>query len=116
MRPMALTCKAADIASPGGPQPPVQPPPAPVAGQAQISWTAPTANTDGSALQDLAGFRISYGTSATALTQTIQIADPGAKMFAIKDLASGTYFLSVRAFNAGGNESAMSSVVSKVVL
>ena len=33
-------------------------------GTATLSWTAPTQNTDDSALTDLAGFRVYYGSSA----------------------------------------------------
>jgi hypothetical protein len=33
-------------------------------GRATLSWTAPTENTDGTTLANLAGYRIRYGTSA----------------------------------------------------
>src|SRR5438552_19203542 len=35
------------------------------AGVLDTSWTAPTKNTDGSALTDLAAYRVYYGTSAS---------------------------------------------------
>jgi hypothetical protein len=83
---------------------------------ATLVWTQPTTNTDGTTLTNLAGYRISYGASATALTQTIQVANPGVKTFTVSDLAPGTWFFSVRAYTSNGTESAQSNVGSKVVL
>jgi hypothetical protein len=82
---------------------------------ATLSWSAPTANTDGSSLTNLAGYRIAYGTTATALTQTIQLANPSVTNYTIGNLAPGTYYFSVRAYTGSGTESANSNVYSKVV-
>lgn len=84
-------------------------------GRAVLSWTPPTQNTDGSALTNLAGYRVSYGTSSTALTSTIQIANPGVSNYTISNLAPGTYYFAVRAYKSSGTESNNSNVVSKVV-
>jgi hypothetical protein len=84
-------------------------------GSATISWTPPTQNTDGSTINDLAGFRIQYGTSASALTQTIQVSNPGLATYVVTGLSSGNWFFTVRAYNSGGAESANSSVVSKTI-
>lgn len=89
---------------------PVVPP-----GSATLSWVPPTQNTDGSALSDLAGYRISYGTSSTALTSTIQVAAAGATGYTVTNLAPGTYYFAVRAYNSGGRESANSTVLNKTV-
>src|SRR5581483_2849230 len=43
-------------------------------GSATVKWTAPTLNTDGSALTNLAGYYVKYGTSPTSLTGSVQIA------------------------------------------
>lgn len=85
-------------------------------GLATLSWTPPTKNVDGTALTDLAGYRISYGTSPTALVQAVQVAVRGATAYTIGNLAPGTYFFTVRAYTSDGDESAQSGVVSKVVL
>lgn len=87
----------------------------PATGSATLSWTPPTQNTDGTALTNLAGYRVSYGTSTSALTQTIQIANAGASAHTINNLAPGTYHFAVRAYNSAGAESASSNVVSKTV-
>jgi hypothetical protein len=88
---------------------------APVNGNATLSWTPPTQNTDGTTLSNLAGFRIQYGSSATALTQTVQIANPGVATYLLTGLSSGTWYFSVRAYSSSGAESANSNVVSKTI-
>ncbi|HWK48550.1 MAG TPA: putative Ig domain-containing protein, partial [Steroidobacter sp.] len=77
-------------------------------GGATLSWTPPTTNTDGSSLSNLAGYRISYGTSANAMTQTIQVANAGITRYTISNLSPGTYYFSVRAYTSNGSESANS--------
>jgi hypothetical protein len=84
-------------------------------GTAAITWTPPTANTDGSTLTDLAGYRILYGVSAAQLTQTIQVASAGISSYVVENLAPGTYYFAVRAYTSGGAESVSSNVVTKVV-
>jgi hypothetical protein len=84
-------------------------------GAASLTWTPPTANTDGSALVNLAGYRIAYGASATQLTQIIQIANAGLSSYLVENLARGTYYFTVRAYTSSGAESADSNVVTKNV-
>lgn len=85
------------------------------AGEATLRWTAPTQNTDGSPLTNLAGYRIYYGTSSTQLTQTIQLANAGLTTYVVRDLAPGTWYFAVAAYNSAGVESALSNIASKVV-
>ena len=84
-------------------------------GTATLTWTAPTQNTDGTSLTNLAGFRIVYGTSATALTQTLQIGNPSISSYVVEGLSPATYYFAVRAYNGTGAESANSNVASKLV-
>ena len=84
-------------------------------GSASLSWTAPTSNTDGSPVTNLAGYKIDYGTSPGALTQTATLSDPAATAYAVQGLASGTWYFAISAFTSGGGASALSSVVSKTV-
>jgi hypothetical protein len=84
-------------------------------GSAALSWEAPTQNVDGSALGNLAGFRIVYGTSAGALNQTIQIANPSVSSYTIGNLAQATWYFAVKAYAADGTESGLSPVASKTI-
>lgn len=84
-------------------------------GSATVSWTPPTQNTDGSTITGLAGFRIQYGTSASALTQTVQVANPGVASYVVTGLSSGTWYFAVRAYTNSGAESANSGVASKTI-
>jgi hypothetical protein len=80
---------------------------------ASLSWSAPTQNTDGSELSDLAGFTVVYGTSESALDQTVRIDNATASTWSMDSFPSGTYYFAVKAFTAGGAESSLSGVVSK---
>jgi hypothetical protein len=84
-------------------------------GEATLSWMAPDENTDGSALTNLAGYRIYYGTSAAALDQVIDIPTVGITTYVVDSLTSGTYYFSIRAYNAAGAESALSNIVSTTI-
>ena len=86
-----------------------------VLGSATLSWTPPTQNTDGSALGNLAGYRIYYGSSANSLTNTVQITNPGLTSYVMGNLASGTYYFALAAYNSAGAESALSNVGSKTI-
>ncbi len=84
-------------------------------GAATLSWTPPTTNTDGSALTDLAGYRISYGIGTNSMTSTVQIPSPGITSAMIESLTSGTWYFAVKAYTSSGVESPVSSVVSKTI-
>ena len=85
-------------------------------GSASLSWTAPTANMDGTALTNLAGYTIYYGTSASELTQTIQLASPTETSYVVTNLGAGTYYFAVAAYTTMGTQSAQSSVGSTTIL
>ena len=87
---------------------PATPPP----GNANLRWTAPTLNTNGTALSDLSGYTISYGTSPTALTYSVTITDPTATSYTISGLAAGTWYFAIAANASDGTQSALTSVVS----
>jgi hypothetical protein len=84
-------------------------------GNATISWTPPTQNSDGTALTNLAGYRIDYGTSSGALNQSVQVTNPGATSYTLASLASGTWYFAVQAYTNSGVQSVLSTVVSKAV-
>ncbi len=84
-------------------------------GSADVSWTPPTTNTNGSTLTNLAGYTIYYGTSATALTQTVQVANIGVTNYVISGLTSGTWYFAVTAYTNAGAQSALSNIASKTI-
>lgn len=84
-------------------------------GNATLSWQAPTTNTDGEALTDLAGYRIYYGTNASDLTETIQLSGVGLQTYAVENLGPGTWYFAVKAVASTGVESALSDIVTKTI-
>ncbi len=84
-------------------------------GTATLAWSAPTENTDGTALTNLAGFHIYYGTSAAHLNQEVRIADPGTTTYVVGNLGSGTWYFSINAYTTAGVESAVSNVASLAI-
>jgi hypothetical protein len=83
-------------------------------GTAQVNWTAPTTNTNGSSLTNLARFKVLYGTSSSSLTQSTLVDDPTRRSTTL-NLAPGTWYFAVRAVNTNGAESSNSNVASKSV-
>jgi len=84
-------------------------------GRATLSWTAPAERTDGSALTNLAGFRIYYGSAPYELPYSVEIRDPGANTWVIEDLTQGTWYFAATAFDSAGVESARTNPVSKSI-
>ena len=82
---------------------------------ATLSWEAPTANTDGTALTDLAGYRIYYGPSAENLSQSVQVNTTGLQTYVLDGLEPGTWYFALTAYTTTGVESGMSQVVSAAV-
>src|SRR3989475_2298723 len=89
------------------------------AGILDASWTAPTTNTDGSPLTDLASYRVYYGTASTPcpgssfvqVTSSTSSPPPNQTVTArLTGLTTGAlYFVVVTAVDTGGMESACSS-------
>lgn len=93
--------------------------------QARLTWTAPTTNTDGSALAKCASqtatgpclrsFVIQRGTSATTLSDARAVDDRNAVAYTWTGLAAGTHYFAVEAVNGDGVRSNPSAVVSKAI-
>ena len=85
------------------------------AGVLDASWTAPTTNTDGSPLTDLASYKVYYGVATGPCPGGVffQVISPTASpapgttvSFRLKGLTSGSpYFVSVTAVDLSGSES-----------
>jgi hypothetical protein len=84
-------------------------------GAATLSWSPPTRKTDGSTLTTLAGYHISYGTSASSLSKTITVSNAGVASYVVENLTAGTWYFAIKAYTSTGTESSLSSVVSKTV-
>jgi hypothetical protein len=84
-------------------------------GSATVSWTPPTTNTDGSALTDLASYRVAYGRAADALNDSATVDNPGLSSYTVDGLSQGTWYFAVVVVNASGVESDLSNVASKTI-
>jgi hypothetical protein len=85
------------------------------AGAVTLTWVAPTDNTNGTPLTDLAGYHIHYGTSQDNMTQVIDLAGSSTTEFEVSGLAPGTYYFAVSAYTTEGTESAESDVGYKTI-
>lgn len=81
----------------------------------KLTWQAPSRNLDGSAIDDLAGYRIYYGQQSGEYSDSILIQQPGARGHALT-LPSGSYFFAMTALDAEGNESPYSNEIAQDVL
>ena len=75
----------------------------------------PTENSDGSALTNLAGYTVYYGTSPSNLTQSVKVANPGLTAYTVTNLSSGTWYFAVTSYSSTGVESARTGTVSTTI-
>ena len=82
-----------------------------------VTWTFATNNVDGSALTDLAGAKVYYGTASSNYTVIVNVpggVPGGAGSKTITGLKAGTtYFFNGTAYNVAGAESDFCEQVSK---
>jgi hypothetical protein len=78
-----------------------------------LMWSAPTENTNGTAVTPLSGFTIYYGTTEGALTQSVTVSGASTLTYTITGLTTGTWYFAVAADAADGTQSAMSEIGSK---
>lgn len=81
---------------------------------ADLAWTPPAFNTDGSTLNDLSQYNIYTGSAANALSLLRVLSAPRSS-HRVTALAPGTHYFAISAVNAKGKESALSNVVSKTI-
>jgi large repetitive protein len=84
-------------------------------GTATLDWTSVTQNSNGTALSNLAGYQIHYGTSANNLSQTVQITNPTVTSYVITNLAAGTWYFGVAAYTSSGMVGTLSNVGQKTI-
>jgi hypothetical protein len=83
-------------------------------GSATLSWTPPTENTDGSPLEDLAGYKIYWGPSQGNYTNSTSVGD-GMSVYVVDGLTQGTWYFTATALNSAGIESTFSNAASKMI-
>jgi hypothetical protein len=88
---------------------------APQVNRAELQWTPPTQNEDGTPLTNLAGYVVRYGQSPSNLTTTLDLPDPTATGVVIESLGPGTWYFSVAAYSSTFMESAQTDPVSKTI-
>jgi len=93
----------------------IEPAAAPTTGVADVSWTRPMENTDGSVLGDLAGYVIRFGSSAGALNHQISVASAKATNATIESLSPGAWYFEIAAVNREGIRSEFSRAVSAII-
>jgi hypothetical protein len=82
------------------------------AASAVLSWDPPTTNEDGTSLDDLAGYKVYYGTSSGNYSTTIDVGN--VVTYEVTNLTAGaTYYFATAAYDTSGNESGYSAEVSK---
>jgi hypothetical protein len=84
-------------------------------GSATLSWSAPTQNSDGSALVNLSGYRVYWGKESRNYANSQHITSPGVTTYVIENLSSGTYYFAVTAMSGSGLESGYSNEASKTM-
>ena len=86
-----------------------------VNGVATLDWLPPTENNDGTALTNLAGYTVYYGTDRNDLSQSVKVSNPGLASYSVTGLTSGTWFFAVTSYSADGVESTRTTTVSATI-
>ena len=84
-------------------------------GSATLSWQPPTTNTNGSALTNLAGYKIYWGTSPGNYSSSTTVMNPGLTSYVVGSLTPNTYYFAVTALNGSGTESTFSNSATKAI-
>ena len=84
-------------------------------GNITLNWNAPTQNTDGSPLMDLAGYKIFYGTSSGNYDHEIHLDNPSMTTYVVDNLVPDTYFFAAKSFNSSGMDSDYSGEAVRTV-
>jgi hypothetical protein len=78
---------------------------------ATLSWNQPLTNTDSTPLDDLAGYKLYYGTASGDYSTSIDMGN--VTTFVVPNLTWGIiYYFSVTAYDTGGNESGYSNEIN----
>lgn len=86
------------------------------AGHVTVYWEPPTDNVDGSAVTDIAGYRIYYGPGPDRLTARLEISNPGVTSAVIENLSAATWYFAVAAYTRADVEGELSDIVPYAIL
>lgn len=90
--------------------------------EVELTWNAPTTNGDGTALTDLSGYKVYYGTSSGVYSGKTDVGMPTCTTmgmgntectYTVASLNSGNYYFAVTAYDSSGNESDYSNEANK---
>lgn len=83
-----------------------------------LSWTPPSTRIDNSPVvpSEIGGYRVYYGNDSTQLQLLKEITDPTQTTMTTQDLAPGTYYFAIAAFDSFGTESKVSNIVQQQIL
>lgn len=86
-------------------------------GTATLHWVAPTTRQDGSpfSLSELKGYNVYEGTASTNLASVVRIDAATATSYTVSNLAPGTHYFTVTAYDTTGAESNFSNIASKTI-
>ena len=84
-------------------------------GSVTLSWVAPTQNSDGSPLMDLAGYKIYYRKNSGSFIQAVELDNPSVTTYVVEQLSPATYYFAATALNTSGVESSFSAEVTRTV-
>ncbi len=86
-------------------------PPAQSLNSITLKWEAPLVNVNGAPLNDLAGYKVYYGTPRSYRKEPVNMEN--VTSIRIYNLSSGTWCFAVKAYDISGNESDFSDQVCK---
>ena len=87
------------------------------AGEALLTWSAPTARVDGTPLplNELAGYSVLWGPATRTYTGLATVEGGGSLSYRVTELPPGTWYFAVVARTTDGLQSAPSAEVSKAI-
>lgn len=90
------------------------------AAETTLNWQAPTQNTDGTPLTDLAGYRVYFGYATRDYVVSADVNDPNATTATVTvplGLVPGDnyIFIAMTAIDSQGNESAYSNEITRII-
>lgn len=96
----------------GSPTDPPEPPDGEPTVSIALAWDPPTTDAEGEPLDDLAGYRLYFGTRAPLSQARDTFVEVGTSTtYRLEGLAPGTWFFAITAVDVNGNESEFSNEV-----